>query len=247
MIKIESIHKSFGAIKVIENFNLQVEKGEVHILLGASGSGKTTLLRIIGGIERPDQGNVTIEGLDTSKMGARERTTKLSYVTQEGGLFPHLSARQNIILPATIRKKDLSQINRKLEKLCTMVNLDFSFLDKYPHQLSGGQRQRVALVRGLILDPEIVLLDEPLSALDPIVRLSLQKELKQIFSALNKTVIMVTHDIQEASFLGTKVTLLNQGRAVQTGVFKELYKNPNDPFVKEFLQAQIPVEMMNLN
>ena len=166
MIKIESIHKSFGAIKVIENFNLQVEKGEVHILLGASGSGKTTLLRIIGGIERPDQGNVTIEGLDTSKMGARERTTKLSYVTQEGGLFPHLSARQNIILPATIRKKDLSQINRKLEKLCTMVNLDFSFLDKYPHQLSGGQRQRVALMRGLILDPEIVLLDEPLSALD---------------------------------------------------------------------------------
>ena len=247
MIKIESIHKSFGAIKVIENFNLQVEKGEVHILLGASGSGKTTLLRIIGGIERPDQGNVTIEGLDTSKMGARERTTKLSYVTQEGGLFPHLSARQNIILPATIRKKDLSQINRKLEKLCTMVNLDFSFLDKYPHQLSGGQRQRVALMRGLILDPEIVLLDEPLSALDPIVRLSLQKELKQIFSALSKTVIMVTHDIQEASFLGTKVTLLNQGRAVQTGAFKELYKNPNDPFVKEFLQAQVPVEMMNLN
>ena len=127
-----------------------------------------------------------------------------------------------------------------------MVHLESSLLDKHPHELSGGQRQRIALMRGLILDPEIVLLDEPLSALDPIVRASLQKELKEIFIKLDKTVIMVTHDINEASYLGDRVTLINQGRSVQTSTFKEMIKKPSDPFVSEFLRAQIPAEIKDL-
>lgn len=243
MIDIQSVEKSFGSQKVISNFNLTIFKGEIHILLGASGSGKTTLLRMIGGLTSPDLGKITIQGKDVLDLNQRERTTRLAYITQEGGLFPHLTARENILLPAKVRKIENSVQKKRLEKLSHMVDLEFSFLDKYPQQLSGGQRQRVALMRGLILEPEIVLLDEPLSALDPIVRASLQRELKDIFLKLDKTVIMVTHDIQEASFLGSRITLLNQGRAVQTSSFKELFHQPKDPFVKEFLQAQIPMEI----
>lgn len=243
MIKIDSIEKSFGTQTVIENFNLEILKGEIHILLGASGSGKTTLLRMMGGLTVPDKGQITIQGVNVHDLNQRERTTRLSYITQEGGLFPHLTAKENILLPAKVRKLDSEVLKKRLEKLSLMVDLEFSFLNKYPQQLSGGQRQRVALMRGLILDPEIVLLDEPLSALDPIVRASLQRELKDIFLKLDKTVIMVTHDIQEASFLGSQITLLNQGRVVQTSTFKELFHEPKDPFVKEFLQAQIPLEV----
>lgn len=243
MIEINSVRKSFKGQTVIENFSLQISKGEVHILLGASGSGKTTLLRMIGGLSTSDQGSIKIHGKSVHDIPLRERTSLLSYITQEGGLFPHMSARENILLPARVRNLVDNSMMKRLEKLTQMVHMEMSFLDKYPHELSGGQRQRVALMRGLILDPEIVLLDEPLSALDPIVRASLQKELKEIFKNLEKTVIMVTHDIQEASFLGQKITLLNQGRVVQTSSFKELFHHPKDPFVEEFLRAQIPLEV----
>ncbi len=241
MIEIKNVKKSFGDQVVIEKFSLEVNRGEIHILLGASGSGKTTLLRMIGGLTHCDEGSVLVMGKDVADYGQRERTTKLAYITQEGGLFPHLNAEENILLPARVRHKDLSPYKKRMQKLSQMVDLELTFLQKHPHELSGGQRQRVALMRGLILDPEIVLLDEPLSALDPIVRSSLQQELKAIFKDLKKTVIMVTHDIQEASFLGDAITLLNQGRAIQTSTFQELYHHPNDPFVHEFLRAQIPL------
>lgn len=243
MIEIQGVSKSFDKAEVIKRFSLIINRGEIHVLLGASGSGKTTLLRMIGGVTTPDQGHIYIQGRNISTLNVRERTTRLSYITQEGGLFPHLSAGDNILLPARVRQIDEKECLKKMNKLAQMVDLDLSFLEKFPHELSGGQRQRVALMRGLILDPEIVLLDEPLSALDPIVRASLQKELHQIFKKLDKTVILVTHDIQEAAFLGDQITLLNEGRVVQTSNFKELYHEPKDPFVHEFLRAQIPMEI----
>jgi osmoprotectant transport system ATP-binding protein len=198
---------------------------------------------MIGGVTEPDQGNIFLQGRKIKSFDDRERTTRMSYITQKGGLFPHLTAEDNILLPTKVRGLDRKECQKKLNKLAQMVDLELSFLEKYPHELSGGQNQRVALMRGLILDPEIVLLDEPLSALDPIVRASLQKELKEIFKKLDKTVIMVTHDIQEAAYLGDRITLLNEGRVVQTSNFKELYHNPKDPFVHEFLRAQIPMEV----
>lgn len=241
MIELKGVKKSFNDQVVIENFNLVIPEGQVHILLGASGSGKTTLLRMIGGLSQADAGDVLVMGKEVSDYGQRERTTKLAYITQEGGLFPHMTGEENILLPARVRHKDLSDHKKRMQRLAQMVDLELSLLQKHPHELSGGQRQRVALMRGLILDPQIVLMDEPLSALDPIVRSSLQQELKEIFKNLKKTVIMVTHDIQEASFLGDEITLLNLGRAIQTSSFSDLYHNPKDPFVHEFLRAQIPL------
>lgn len=243
MIEIQGISKTFNGQTVINRFSLNIKRGEIHILLGASGSGKTTLLRIIGGLIEPDTGHTFLQGRNINLFETRERTTRMAYITQEGGLFPHLSAEENILLPAHVRKLNKPEIKKRLSKLALMVDMDLAFLDKFPHELSGGQRQRVALMRGLILDPEIVLLDEPLSALDPIVRASLQRELRDIFKSLDKTVIMVTHDIREAAFLGDRITLLNEGRIVQTSTFKELYHNPKDPFVHEFLRAQIPMEI----
>lgn len=243
MIEIQGVSKSFAGQEVIKRISLTIKRGEIHILLGASGSGKTTMLRMIGGVTSPDSGHIFLQGKNIYSLETRERTTRMAYITQEGGLFPHLSAEDNILLPTKVRGMDKKECLKKLQKLAQMVDLELSFLEKFPHELSGGQRQRVALMRGLILDPEIVLLDEPLSALDPIVRASLQKELKEIFKKLDKTVIMVTHDIQEAAFLGDRITLLNEGRVVQTSGFKELYHEPKDPFVHEFLRAQIPMEV----
>lgn len=243
MISVEKVRKSFGEQVVIEDFSLDIPQGELHVLLGASGSGKTTLLRMIGGLVSPDSGQVLVNGKDVLALEKRDRTTRLSYCTQEGGLFPHMSCRSNILLPAKVRKMNMNEVTKRMEMLMHMVDLDFLTLDKYPKELSGGQRQRVSLMRGLILDPEVVLLDEPLSALDPIVRASLQKQLKAIFSELNKTVILVTHDLQEASFLGDRITLLNEGRVVQTGTFGNLFHNAVDPFVHEFVRAQIPMEI----
>jgi len=243
MITIKDVAKSFDNQEVIKRFALEVSQGEIHILLGASGSGKTTLLRMIGGLTSPDEGKVLLGSENVLDIHLRERTTRMAYITQEGGLFPHLNGRENILLPAKVRGLDETTQYSRLEEMAQMVNMELSFLDKFPQELSGGQRQRVALMRGLILNPEIVLLDEPLSALDPIVRASLQRQLKDIFKKLKKTVVMVTHDLREASFLGDRITLLNEGRVVQTGSFKELFHNAVDPFVHEFVRAQIPVEV----
>jgi osmoprotectant transport system ATP-binding protein len=241
MITIDGVRKSFGQTCVISHFSLEIPTGQTHILLGASGSGKTTLLRMIGGLTLPDEGRILLDQSPVNTLEPRERTTRLSDITQEGGLFPHLSALDNILLPARLRKKEKSEVLREVYELCEMVHLEKSLLDRLPQELSGGQRQRVSLVRGLILKPEVLLLDEPLSALDPIVRSSLQQELKTIFKSLKKTVIMVTHDIQEASFLGDEITLLNKGYAVQTSSFEELYHRPKENYVTDFLTAQLPV------
>jgi osmoprotectant transport system ATP-binding protein len=243
MINIQNVQKSFGKQVVIENFSLSIQTGEIHVLLGASGSGKTTLLRMIGGLEPTDKGVIDVNGKRIFGLDKRERTSRLAYCTQEGGLFPHLTNRENILLPARVRKLEQKVIVKRMESLLHMVDLDIASLDKFPHELSGGQRQRVSLMRGLILDPEVVLLDEPLSALDPIVRSSLQRQLKSIFKELRKTVVVVTHDLQEASFLGDRITLLNGGRVVQTGSFSDLFHNAADPFVHEFVRAQIPMEI----
>ena len=244
MISLNTIKKSFGSTLVIPPLDIKFEEGKTHVLLGPSGCGKTTLLRMISGLSSPDSGEVRVGGKTIESYSQTQLTEKLGYVSQEGGLFPHLSAKRNVLLPAKIRGKKNPDIVRRMEKFAKMMDLDLSLLKRFPRQLSGGQKQRVALMRGLILDPDVVLLDEPLSALDPVVRMKLQIQLKEIFQKLKKTVILVSHDLHEASFLGDRINLLNKGSVVQSGSFKSLYEKPKNQFVEEFLSAQLPMELL---
>tara|TARA_R110000868_G_scaffold136049_11_gene348847 strand:- start:6876 stop:7673 length:798 start_codon:yes stop_codon:yes gene_type:complete len=242
MIEINDAHKSFGATQVIPGLSLSIPQGQTHILLGSSGCGKTTLLRMIAGLTSPDQGAVTIAGQSVGELSKREISNKIGYVIQEGGLLPHLNGIDNVLLPVKIRGRSLTQAMERLESFAAAIDLTMAQLRRFPHEISGGQRQRVALLRGMILDQPIVLLDEPLSALDPVVRMNLQRHLKDIFKKLNKTVVLVTHDLHVASFLGDIITLLDQGRIVQQGSFEELLEQPKNDFVRDFVQAQTPMK-----
>ena len=163
---------------------------------------------------------------------------RIGYVIQEGGLFPHLTVEQNVTLMAHHLNRPHDQTRETLTRLCRLTHLQTELLKRYPQELSGGQRQRVSLIRALMLDPEVLLLDEPLGALDPMVRASLQEELKSIFQDLGKTVIMVTHDMAEAGYFADSIVLLQKGRIVQQGTLDQLQNEPPEPFVRDFLNAQ---------
>lgn len=224
-VQLENVTKSFGDKKALDHVTLGIPSARTHVLLGSSGSGKSTIVRILIGVLRADAGQVTING-------------DIGYVPQDGGLFPHLTARENVVLVAKTLGWSKEKIASRVEELQTLVSLEPSLLARYPRELSGGQRQRVSLMRAAFLDPALLILDEPLGALDPIIRSEVQNELKTIFNSLHKTVLMVTHDIEEARFFGHELTLLREGRIVQTGSFEELRDTPADSFVTRFIQAQ---------
>ena len=240
MIKIHEVSKSFGPTNVIPSMSLQIPTGETHILLGSSGCGKTTILRMMAGLCKSDSGEITIGNEDLKTLSELEISNRVGYVIQEGGLMPHLSAMDNILLPVKIRGNDLLAATNRMHEFANSVELTANQLSRYPHQLSGGQKQRVALIRGLILDQPIILLDEPLSALDPVVRMNLQRHLKKLFERLSKTVVLVTHDLNVASYLGDRISLLDQGRIVQQGKFEDLLNKPKNDFVRDFIRAQTP-------
>jgi osmoprotectant transport system ATP-binding protein len=170
----------------------------------------------------------------------------MGYVIQDGGLFPHLNARENVSLLGTYLGYEKTQIEGRINELCELTKYPVDALDRYPTQISGGQRQRVSLMRALMLDPVILLLDEPLGALDPLIRFELQNDLREIFKILGKTVVMVTHDIGEAGFFGHKIVLLREGMIIQEGSIGDLVKNPSEAFVTEFIKAQrSPLESIN--
>ena len=210
------------------------------MLLGSSGSGKSTLVRVILGLVTPDIGEVFVAGVRVTPSPRHRLVGQVGYVVQEGGLYPHLTAAGNVSLPAEAAGWPRSRIAVRLEELATLVALHEGVLRRYPSQLSGGQRQRIGLMRALMLDPPVLLLDEPLGALDPIVRADLQIELREIFATLGKTVVLVTHDVREAVVLGQTIALLRDGRVVQQGPFADLARRPVEPFVSEFLLAQAP-------
>lgn len=240
MIKIYEVSKNFGPTNVIPSLSLQIPTGETHILLGSSGCGKTTILRMMAGLCNADSGEVSLGSDNINSLSAIEISNRVGYVIQEGGLMPHLSAADNILLPIKIRGQDLTQATNRMYEFANAVELTTNQLARYPHELSGGQKQRVALIRGLILNQPIVLLDEPLSALDPVVRMNLQRHLKKLFDQLSKTVVLVTHDLNVASFLGDRISLLDQGRIVQQGRFEDLVNHPKNDFVRDFVRAQTP-------
>ena len=240
MIEIKNVSKFYGARAALKNINLALSEGETHILLGSSGSGKTTLLRLISGLMDADAGEILISKEVVSSQRQKALSAQIAYVIQEGGLFPHLTARENISLAAKLHQWSAPKIKERVRALCQLVQLDESFLKHYPRQLSGGQRQRIALMRALMLDPPLILLDEPLGALDPLVRSELQRELKRIFNHVKKTVIMVTHDIGEAAFFGHSLSLFHEGELLQHGNFSSFIQRPASDFVTRFIKAQVP-------
>lgn len=238
MIQIEGLRKSFGNKVVVDIPLLRIDEGSTMVLIGPSGCGKSTLLRLMMHLSLPDAGTVRINGLAMSHTTARLQRQKLGYVIQEGGLFPHMTAAENVTLMARRIGWDADKIARRLKFLTELVHLEEELLSRFPIELSGGQRQRFSLMRALILDPPVLFLDEPLGALDPIVRYKLQTDLKTIFDQLKKTVVFVTHDMAEAAYFGTSIALMKDGKIVQIGSANELVKNPAHPFVSEFISAQ---------
>jgi osmoprotectant transport system ATP-binding protein len=229
MIALRNVTKRFGGRVVLDGVSLTVESGATHVLLGSTGAGKSTILKLVLGLLRPDAGDVCVD--PPARMG---------YVVQEGALYPHLTAARNVTLPARAAGWSREAQAARLRELAGLVGLEPPLLSLYPHQLSTGQRQRASLLRALILDPPVLLLDEPLGALDPIARTELQRHLVRIIGELGKTVIVVTHDVREAFVFGATITLMSRGRVVQQGTFADLARRPAVPFVAEFLRAQAP-------
>ena len=238
MIALRAVTKRFGAAVALDGISIEVPAGSTHVLLGSSGCGKSTVLRLVLGLTAPDHGEVLVAGTRVDASTREALVRRMGYVVQDGGLYPHLTAAGNAALAAAAAGWARARIDARLDELAAMTGLDRASLDRYPRELSGGQRQRVGLVRALMLDPPILLLDEPLGALDPIVRAELQAHLAGLFAALGKTVLLVTHDIREAALLGRCISLLQAGRVVQQGAFADLAERPAAPFVTEFLGAQ---------
>src|SRR5262249_48173143 len=218
--------------------NLSIERGKTTILIGPSGCGKSTLLRLIIRLLEPDSGSIEFNGerITADTIGTLRR--RIGYVIQEGGLFPHLTARANVLLMARHIGKSEDELRPRLADLCDLTRFSANLLPRYPVELSGGQRQRVGLMRALMLSPELLLLDEPFGALDPLVRAALQKDLKEIFVRLQQTALFVTHDLAEAAYLGDEIVLMNEGRIVQRGSIVDLRARPANNFVSDFINAQ---------
>ena len=197
------------------------------------------------GLVWPDKGTVTYEGQMLTPANVLSLRQKMGYVIQEGGLFPHLTARKNVALMANYLGWAEGRIDSRIETLATLTHFPADGLDRFPGELSGGQQQRVGLMRALMLDPDVLLLDEPLGALDPMIRADLQSDLRSIFQTLGKTVVMVTHDMGEAGFFGDQIVLMREGEIVQIGSLKNLMQNPAHKFVTQFIHAQRrPLESM---
>lgn len=239
MIRFHNAGKSFGSTVALRPVDLEIPANKTTMLIGPSGSGKSTLLRLISGLIKPTTGWIEINGEKLTGDRLLEFRRRMGYVIQSGDLFPHLTARRNILLVAQELRLGMDEMTARMEELCVLTRFPGDLLDRYPVELSGGEQRRVSLIHALMLKPDILLLDEPLGALDPMVRAGLLKDLRALFERLNETVIMVTHDLVEAARLGDWVVLLKAGRIVQQGPFAELSSCPAEPFVSEFFRAQL--------
>jgi osmoprotectant transport system ATP-binding protein len=237
-IQFHHLTKTYAQTPALKNFTITIPPGRTTVLLGPSGCGKSTVLRLIVGLIRPDQGRLFFGDMEILPPALPALRLKMGYVIQEGGLFPHLSAAANVTLMARYLGWSRDRLQARLQVLTTLTRFPAAALKRYPVQLSGGQRQRVSLMRALMLDPDVLLLDEPLGALDPMIRAGLQTDLRDIFQQLEKTVVLVTHDLSEAAYLGDHLILLRAGEIVQQGTLTDLLESPVDAFVTEFVKAQ---------
>jgi len=238
MLELTAVCKTYRGQAALQPTDLAVPAGKTTVLLGPSGCGKSTLLRVMIGLVRPDRGAVSFQDTPVTPENARDLRQRMGYVVQDGGLFPHLTAEGNVTLMARWLGWEESRIKVRLSELTELTQFPADGLSRYPVQLSGGQKQRVSLMRALLLDPDLILLDEPLGALDPLIRSDLQADLRRIFRTLGKTVVLVTHDLGEAGYLGDRLVLLRAGRIVQQGTLTDLVQQPAEPFVTQFINAQ---------
>jgi osmoprotectant transport system ATP-binding protein len=238
LVKLVDVSKLYSEHVALHPTSLSLVRGKTTVLIGPSGCGKSTLLRLIIGLVGPDSGSIQFDGepITNDTIGPIRR--RVGYVIQEGGLFPHLTACANVLLMTRHIRKSEEEAHNRLLELCELTRFSKQLLLRYPGELSGGQRQRVSLMRALMLSPELLLLDEPLGALDPLVRASLQKDLKEIFARLGQTALFVTHDLAEAIYFGDEIVLMNEGKIVQKGTITDLRERPAEPFVSEFINAQ---------
>jgi len=238
MFELRNLSKSFGAVGAVTDMDITIAPGRTTVLIGPSGCGKSTLIRLVVGLIAPDAGTITFAGEALTAASAPLLRRRMGYVVQDGGLFPHLTASGNVALMARWLGWDRDRVAARLAELVGLTDFPADGLARYPAELSGGQRQRVGLMRALMLNPDVLLLDEPLGALDPMIRYELQTDLRDIFRSLGKTVVMVTHDIGEAGYFGDTVMLLRDGAMVQQGSLRDLLDRPADPFVERFITAQ---------
>ena len=238
MIELKNTSKHYAQEVALRPTNLKIEAGITTVLIGPSGSGKSTILRLINGLLQPTTGHVEFERQRVSSHNVQALRRRMGYVIQDGGLFPHLTAEKNVTLMARHLEHSQAETRARLFALSDLTHFPKDALDRYPVELSGGQRQRVSLMRALMLDPDVLLLDEPLGALDPMVRASLQTELKEIFQSLGKTVLLVTHDMAEAAYLGNQIVVLKSGNIIQKGTLNDLREKPSDAFISKFVTSQ---------
>jgi osmoprotectant transport system ATP-binding protein len=238
LVHFRAVSKVFGNDVAVSDINLEIPRGQITALIGPSGCGKSTILRLIVGLLTPDTGEIQFDGDPIAPGTIMKIRRRLGYVIQDGGLFPHLTARRNLALQSNLFGKNRDEIEKRIAELCALTKFPSNGLGRYPLELSGGQRQRVSLMRALMLSPELLLLDEPFAALDPLVRVNLQRDLKEICAQLQQTVLVVTHDLPEAAFLANDIVLVNGGRIVQRGSIADLRAKPANEFAREFISAQ---------
>jgi osmoprotectant transport system ATP-binding protein len=238
MIKVEHLSKSFGKTKAVDHISFDVAEGDNLILLGTSGCGKTTTLKMINRLIEPDQGKVFINGKNILEQEPEVLRRGIGYVLQNTGLFPHYTVAENIAIVPQLLKWDKKKTQHRVSELLEKLHLDKKHLSVYPNQLSGGQQQRVGLARALVTDPPVLLMDEPFGALDTVTRSKIQQEFKDLDELKRKTIIMVTHDVQEAFELGDRICLMDKGKIVQNGTPADLLFKPANAFVKDFLKDQ---------
>ena len=236
MIEFKNVNKNFNGKSILKDINLTIEKGQLVVFIGPSGCGKTTTLKMINKLLTPTSGEVLINGKNINTENTIKLRRNMGYVIQQAGLLPHLTIGDNIALIATMEKMPKDKIKAKVNELLNLVGLDpDEYTNKYPKQLSGGQQQRVGVARALVMDPDVILMDEPFSALDPITKTQLQDEIFNIQQNFKKTIIFVTHDMDEALKLGDKICILEDGCVVQFDTPEELLKNPINDFVRDFV------------
>jgi len=238
VIAFENVTHEYEHAVAVRDVTLRIADRATTALIGPSGCGKSTLLKLIVGLVWPTQGRVRLGNDEITPANVEALRHRIGYVIQSGGLFPHLSARDNVTLAARHLQKPTTWIQQRVAELGELVQLPHELLTRFPGDLSGGQRQRVSLMRALMLDPDFLLLDEPLGALDPMVRHGLQDDLRALFARLGKCVVLVTHDLAEAAFFANRIVLMREGEVVQEGSFDDLRSHPADDFVREFLRAQ---------
>jgi len=248
MIELQAVGKAFGATQAVDGVTLAIERGELVVLIGASGSGKSTLLKMINRLVEHDRGKILFKGQEIRSFRPEDIRRRMGYAIQSTGLFPHWSVARNIATVPELLGWPAARIAARVDELLALLGLDPpAYRGRYPHQLSGGQQQRVGVARALAADPEALLMDEPFGALDPITRHTLQDELARIHRASGKTIVLVTHDIDEALRLATRIVLLDHGRIVQAGTPAQLVARPANDFVSDFIgRSDLGLKLLGL-